>query len=46
MINKYLAICLIVIVAIVPISTINYNQFVKDSNDRQFGIGRSRDAFK
>ena len=39
MINKYLAICLIVIVAIVPMSTINYNQFVKAQTTDNLGLG-------
>lgn len=39
MINKYLAICLIVIVAIVPIFTINYNQFVKAQPTDNLGLG-------
>jgi len=42
MINRCLAICLIVIVGIVPMSTIYFNQFVKAQTTDNLGLGAAK----
>ena len=42
MTNKCLAICLIVIVGIVPMSTIYFNQFVKAQTTDNLGLGAAK----